>query len=342
MPHLKASDKNYSYEFSHFVLLMVIFLYVVINLFKPELYIFSIIFIAGLFLFYTWRRILFILITAGISFILLHLFPVLGPIAFIIMLLVFLYRIGYIIQNWRAVMAGFYMYGVGIVFADFAKTSASYYGYVISSKSDVIAYLALAVIVTVIFHFIMTWLYAHGYTLKTAMPIMGVAPLLIILLALPFIKAFDGLTSHVDTTDGNIDGVDTVHNGYQDSVINTPDVHHTHEYNRIGPDGNIQHVRGYIATNPDGVIENNFSYHGNAHIDTTVVDKTNVNTGSTDIIQGSSIVGVFFGNIFKNTQNQLVKNKQNNLAIICYSVLIFALLFVLFIIAAWFYHMLLN
>ena len=289
---------------------------------------FSIICVAGFFLFYTWRRIFFILITAGIAFILLYLFPFLQPIAFIIMLLIFLCRLNYILQNWRPVVAGFYMYGIGIGFASFAKDSTSNYSYIIT-ETDIFAYLLFAAVITIIFHYIMTWVYAHGYTLKTAMPIMGVTPLLIILLFLPFIKTFDSFISHVDTTDGNIDVADSVHSGAQGSIINTPDVHHAHEYNRIGPDGNIQHVRGYTATNPDGIIENNFSYHGNTHTDTTIVDKSSVNTNdSTDIIRESSTIGI---GTQKNALRQTTKNSQDNLFVtICLSILLFALVVMFF------------
>lgn len=294
MLSLQKSSKICSYERSHFILLLVTFLYVMMNLFQPRLYIFSIIFVAGIFLFYTWRRILFILITSCIAFVLVCLFPALKIVAFILMVVIFLCRLGYILQNWRAVVAGFYMYGVGIEFADFARGHASSYGYIMST-SDSITNLVIAIIVTVIFHFIMSWLYAHGYTLKTAMPIMGVAPLLIMLLFLPFIKAFDGFDSPVDTTDGNIDTGnvgEVTHSGYHDNMIDNPGVHHTQAYDRMGPDGTIQHVRGYVATNPDGIIENNFSYHGTGHTDASMIDKSNIHANSTDSIREENIIGV--------------------------------------------------
>lgn len=121
---------------------------------------------------------------------------------------------------------------------------------------------------------------------------MGVAPLLIILLCLPFIKAFDSFETGVDTVDSgghSFDGVDTgghsvdtVDFGHTDAVhpdsIDTdvhdisdaPGVHHTHDYFRTGPDGEMQHVHGYEATNPDGILENNYSYQGESHADSTV------------------------------------------------------------------------
>lgn len=187
-----------------------------INLIRPEYKTFSIAFIIGLFIFYTWKRILTILVTAVIAFALISFFPFLAPVAFILMLIIFFARLGYIIENWRAVLAGFYMYGMAAFFGLHVYMNLPYrfflrYFFSISPLHAAV----IAFLVTLGFHLIMLWLYHNHYTLKRAMPIMGVAPLLIILLLMPFVKALDGFDSvdtvdTVDTTDAPMDTADTL------------------------------------------------------------------------------------------------------------------------------------
>lgn len=101
----------------HWVLMMVTFLYILINITHPELKGEAIACSMGLFIFYTWRRILLILITAAIAFALVSFFPFLAPVAFILMVIIFIARLSYILKNWRAVLAGFYMYALAFGFA---------------------------------------------------------------------------------------------------------------------------------------------------------------------------------------------------------------------------------
>lgn len=263
----------------HFVLMAVTFSYVFINLVMPELKHLSIAFTIGLFLFYTWRRIFMIVITAVIAFALVSVFPFLAPVAFILMLVIFFMRLGYIVNNWRAVLTGFYMYGIAVGFALWHWPF----------MSEALA-ASIAAAVTLLFHLLMLWLYRHGYTMQRAMPVMGVAPLLILLLCLPFIKAFDGFDTGADTVDtgtDTIDAADVAHHGGMDAVhhgaaadsgthaaADAVDVHHTHDYYRTGADGVVQHVRGYTATNPDGIVDNNFSAHGESFTDSTAPSAT--------------------------------------------------------------------
>lgn len=282
--------------------MMVTFLYILINITHPELKGEAIACSMGLFIFYTWRRILLILITAAIAFALVSFFPFLAPVAFILMVIIFIARLSYILKNWRAVLAGFYMYALAFGFAFYGSVfgeliwGISFYHYRLNGINPLWGYQGLeytlaavaALFFTVIFHFIMRWLYRHHYTLQQALPIMGVAPLLIILLLMPFVKALDGFDSMdtvdstdtsmdtadtFDTADGPTDAYDLAHHGTPDTpghdVSDAPGVHHTQDYFRTGPDGSPQHVSGYDATNPDGIVENNFSYHGAASHDGT-------------------------------------------------------------------------
>ncbi len=276
----------------HYILMAVVFFYILVNLTMPELKYASITFSVCLFLFYTWRRILTILITALIAAGLVAIFPFLAPIAFIIMVVIFLARLGFIIENWRAVVAGFYMYAVAFGFAlNFFDPMVRVFWHLILSLDiawrGFSFFIATACIVaftvTFVFHLLMKWLYSNGYTLKTAMPIMGVAPLLIMLLFLPFVKAFDGFDTGVDTAD-TVDSFSETTPAYVkgdvDATPDAPGYHHTHDYYRTAHDGTVQHVRGYIATNPDGIVENNLSYKGESITDVlNVHNEANMHDG---------------------------------------------------------------
>ena len=241
---------------AHLTILLITWLYVFINMVTLDYQIASIVGVVILFITFTWRRIMYIVITAAITVLLISLFPFLAPIAFIIMAVIFFLRLKYIISHWRAVLAGFYMYGVGFYFAVVRSTTV-----------ETIPAFLTGFVAAVGFHLILLWLYHHHYTLERALPIMGVAPLLIILLCLPFIKAFGGFDAIADATDSALDTtVDTAHSGDihggSDAVTPAPGTHYTHDYYRTGPDGTMHHVRGYEATNPDGIVTNNYSYHG--------------------------------------------------------------------------------
>ena len=159
----------------HWVLMMVTFLYILINITHPELKGEAIACSMGLFIFYTWRRILLILITAAIAFALVFFFPFLAPVAFILMVIIFIARLSYILKNWRAVLAGFYMYALAFGFAFYGSVFGgliwgfSFYHYRLNGIEPFLGYQGLeytlaavaALFFTVIFHFIMRWLYRH-------------------------------------------------------------------------------------------------------------------------------------------------------------------------------------
>lgn len=249
----------------------------------------------GFFILYTWQRILSIIIFTVLAFIAVRMFPILAPVAFILMVIIFLARISYIIKNWRAVLAGFFMYALAIGFAFYGQMIQSlmwmYFGWLgfifynlfpspynwtieNSFFASVIAFIG-----TWTFNRVILWLYSHHYSLAGALSIMGMAPLLIALLFLPFLKAVDVIdgaftgdamdsadTFHADSADTfHADSADTVH--ASDAVrsgdgIHSPGTHYTHGYLRTGASGDVHYVRGYEATNPDGIVENNYSAHG--------------------------------------------------------------------------------
>lgn len=298
---------------AHRVLLLVTFLYMFINIMMPELKYVAFGLSIGLFVYYTWQRVLMIIIMAVVAFGLVSVFPFLAPVAFILMVLIFLARISYILHNWRAVLAGFYMYFLAFGFAmagQFVGPAVLpyfewlfYLLYHITPSLLPIAGLAIYGVIaffgTWTFHQVILWLYRNHYSLKEALPIMGVAPLLIALLFLPFLKTVDVVdtafgdahdvvgdsapdTFHSDAVETH-DFADPVHSDvvHGDAIhgeavhgeairagdgIHSPGTHYTHGYLRTGVNGDVHYVRGYEATNPDGILENNYSAHGISNV----------------------------------------------------------------------------
>ena len=72
-------------------------------------------FFGAFFLFSAWRMILTMLIVSVYASIACFVFPFLAPIAFGIMVILFFARIGYVLKNWRAVVAGLLVYGLAHV-----------------------------------------------------------------------------------------------------------------------------------------------------------------------------------------------------------------------------------
>ena len=91
---------------AHLTILLITWLYVFINMVTLDYQIASIVGVVILFITFTWRRIMYIVITAAVTMLLISIFPFLAPIAFIIMVVIFFLRLKYIAANWRAVLAG--------------------------------------------------------------------------------------------------------------------------------------------------------------------------------------------------------------------------------------------
>lgn len=278
MSNTLATAINDGCSSAHKALLIVAFFYVLFQHYVPQYWLVVSAVPVVLFIYYAWKRVATILITAAIAALLVAVMPFLAPIAFIIMVIIFFARLGYIIENWRAVVAGFYMYGVAGLYGTMAYDQAEHNAYLYDKPSMMMG-LINAAIITFLFHRIMVWLYENGYTTRTALPIMGIAPLLIMLLFMPFIKAFDGFDVGADTVDtvDTVDAVDpTTHATETPISTDNPGYHHTSDYYRTAADGSVQHVRGYVATNPDGIVENNLSYRGVSMVDnsTTIGEAT--------------------------------------------------------------------
>lgn len=273
---------------AHIILLLTSFCFIFLNLAVHEVWPITLVGIILFFLYYSWKRILSILLSAILCIAIVALLPFLAPIAFVIMVILFCRRINYFFDNFPVMLVGFYMYGVA--WFSIAYTTNFHF-----HQPSLEMTLIIAIFSTLIFHFLLKCLYRLGYTLDIALPMMATMPLIILLLILPFVKAIDAF----EGSGGDIvsDSVETSHNGNVDSVVevrssydSTPDTvdhinvesnpgtHYTNDYYRMGSNGEIQHVRGYVATNPDGVLENNFSYKGESNGIETVDLKANDTT----------------------------------------------------------------
>ena len=260
---------------THIILLITSFCFIFLNLAVHQIWPITLVGIILFFLYYIWRRILSILLSAILCIAIIALLPFLAPIAFVIMVILFFRRINYFFDNFPVMLVGFYMYGVA--WFSIAYTTNFHF-----HQPSLEMTLIIATFSTLIFHFLLKGLYKLGYTLDIALPMMATMPLIILLLILPFVKAIDAFegsggdivsdsaeTSH----NGNIDSVGEVRSLYNSTsenidhinVDSNPGTHYTNDYYRMGSNGEIQHVRGYVATNPDGVLENNFSYKGESH-----------------------------------------------------------------------------
>lgn len=224
--------------------------------------------------------------------------PFLAPIALVLMIVFFLMRINYVIQNWRPVLVGLLVYGfavflvsvnirsiLGILF--FPQIAPFLYS--ISGSTAMLLLPTLdALLCGIILHLLLIWLYRNGYTSTTALGIMGGVPLVIIAMVLPFLKVFAETGPAVDfahTSHG-----DAHMQGY--AAKGAPGYTHINSYVRSVPDGiaennlsanhggdghqipeaKLQIVKAHWRSNPDGIAENNLSYHGQHTMkDTTTI-----------------------------------------------------------------------
>lgn len=240
----------------------------------------------GFFIVTAWQMIYMMLAFSLIAGGLCAIFPFLAPVAFIIMIVLFIARIGFILKNWRAVIAGLMVYGLAFVLyfrmdwlntlyrpiyrglATIVNTFPHVFFTVVHASLlvRVLALTALAALIAFIFQLLLYWLYRNGYSSSGALNIMGSIPLVIIALVLPFLKAAAGGGVDGGMADGFAHDGAFAHDGVvsHEGLVKAPSgYHHVNGYTRIAPDGHTEYVHDYIRSNPDGILENNLSYHGN-------------------------------------------------------------------------------
>lgn len=197
--------------------------------------------LAFFFLFTSFKRLksilywLFIILGVSIAF------PPLAPFLFILMIIFFVFRIGFIATHWRPFLYGLLFYSL---MAFIVNDSWNLYQYH-TSFFDAILYhfdfyfiysklwigIGLAFVTTVLLHMMLIDCYKNGYGSEVALGMMGSVPLIIISLLLPFLKIPIGelfMDTHVA----------------KDPVVTTEKTY----------------VKPHVRTAPDGIKENNFSY----------------------------------------------------------------------------------
>ncbi|MBR1806050.1 MAG: hypothetical protein IJ774_06675 [Selenomonadaceae bacterium] len=212
----------------HYVFLLIWGLTLTFALFKHSLWL-GVLFMFGFFLVSVFKILDTMIITTIIAFVLTLILEIFFPPTaviftglFVVMLLL---RAKFLIQNWRALVAGLYTYGVYlfVVVANALLFKASGAGFVMmiggifsadatryGSFTGLIIAGVLAIFLTRGLNRKFSWLYSHGYDTNRALLIMGLTPLIVISIILPFLKIkingheiFDGSLS--DTFDADVD-----------------------------------------------------------------------------------------------------------------------------------------
>lgn len=198
-------------------------------------------------------------------------FPILSPLAALVMIYFFLRRINLIFTHWRPIVLGLVVYILPFLAPQLGKFSFPTW-----------AVVSISLFAGLVLHLSLRRLYIIGYNTENALMLMGAVPLLILLLILPFLKLdlvfevpeFDFTGSPEFVNHGEIIGgakhfevpssvAFSKYNHYvHHDVPPPPGYHHVKPYIRHAPDGDIELVKGHVRTNPDGIEENNLSYKG--------------------------------------------------------------------------------
>ena len=173
-----------------------------------------------------------------VVFALTAIFPPLAALIAGASLIIFLLKIRFLWNNWRALLVGMYAYGVYLLVVLFNNFFYNHAVIRIAGKIIVffqegseaaiflvgengvettqsmviygtnaahIASYVFPLVLTIIFHLLLRWLYAHGYSTDKAFYIMGLTPLIMMAFILPFIKI-------------DIDGHEIFHGSLADGV----------------------------------------------------------------------------------------------------------------------------
>ena len=200
-------------------------------------------------------------------------------------------RFRFFFDNIGAVILGLFIYIPPVL-----------YGFFTSDKDAPATFLVLTCFFVPICHIGLRALYSRGYSFKQASEIMGISPLLVLSLILPFLKLEIMIADSIA-----IEGVE---------VNSSPEMVEVGEHIRTAPDGivennisyrgvdaqpinsNIYEVSEHIRTAPDGIVENNISYRG--------VDTHSVNSNMHEISSRHEMVEV--GKYIRTAPDGIVEN----------------------------------
>ncbi|WP_043931870.1 hypothetical protein [Bacillus sp. EB01] len=183
--------------------------------------------------------------------------PFLAPIIFIVMIVLFFMRIGYVIENWRPFVSGLILYG--ILAASLAR-SAYLHSYYYSNP--VVEAAVVSILGFIGLRFLLRWLYQYNYTSYAALGIMGSVPVIIIAFVLPFLKLhvggdFFAAETSVDTT---VETKPVGGEAYTETKLTTGEPISTRA--AIPSDQPFVKVTDHVRSAPDATLTNNLSYHG--------------------------------------------------------------------------------
>lgn len=168
------------------------------------------------------------------------LFPPLAGILGVIAINMFIIKLKFLVQNWRAVLAGLFIYIYPFyVNRIYNKNLYSYY-----NSSNKFGYVISGIL---LFQLVMKFLYYYGYSSKAALTILGMLPLMIIIFL---------LSSVIAEIQGSVQGFEN----YNSYPPNNPNINSVKGHYRQTPSGGVIYVHPHIRTNTDGIESNNISY----------------------------------------------------------------------------------
>ncbi|MFI8575337.1 hypothetical protein ACIGEL_06450 [Rossellomorea aquimaris] len=181
--------------------------------------------------------------------------PFLAPVIFIIMIILFIMRIGYVVKNWRPFVSGICLYGIaGILIARSAYLST----YSFLSIGTMIEGAVVSAIAFVGLRLLLRWLYQFHYSSYGALGIMGSVPVIIIAFVLPFLKLHIGGDFFMGET--AVETKPVSGEAYAETKVGTGDPLGTRAGSASGDP--LIHVKEHVRTAPDGDPTNNLSYNG--------------------------------------------------------------------------------
>lgn len=208
--------------------------------------------------------------------------PVLG---FILSAIFFIMKISNFIKNWRAIFAGMFIYLLPTLIVGEMGYYLSYVIYPIANilyklnlPHEITRYTYVFVIgglAGLILHMTLNWLYRNEYSSRTALSTMGSAPLIVLLMIMPFIiNAIGDLIDDVlNASSSMADDFVSFRGGYDsdyDIGFDTIDIdgdgindniHSVKGHFRNTPSGKITYVDPHIRTNPNSIVSDNISYN---------------------------------------------------------------------------------
>lgn len=218
-------------------------------------------------------------------------FPPLAPFVFILMIIFFFLRLGYVAENWRPFFYGmlfygamafiiidtweFYQYGISRIAYYTGALLGGFEFFLLASEELRLLILSapVAVAMMLILHFMLIDCYRNGYKSFVALGIMGSVPLILISLLLPFLKIPIGDVMMGDTY------------AAKDPVV-TPDKKYVAPYVRTAPDSMLENNYSYNA--PDKIAENKDSVQVKGYWRSTPGETSDVGEGHNVVTQNPS------------------------------------------------------